>query len=366
VGLEPLLTRLRAAGFTSLGREADYYGLGLTLGNGEVTLLELAQGYAMLARGGLTCRAKAFENGPPDEPRRIFSQEVCFLITEILSDESLRIRAFGAATPLILGFPMAVKTGTSANWRDNWVVGYTRRYTVAVWAGDFSGSAMNHMSGAIGAGPLFHRIARLVVYRGAVPKVPARLEPPEAVEQIVVCPLSGKTPTELCPRRTYAYVLKENRLRPPCPMHRLLRIDRRNGLLASNRCPSTQVEEKMFEVLPAVYADWQIEHGCQCPPTRYSPHCPETGITPNAMIITKPRNGEVYLVEPGYDADTQTIQLSGEVDPALPEITWLVDGRKVATVEWPYDASLPLTKGRHLLEIAGGGRRSEAVEIEVR
>jgi len=245
VGIHDLLTRLRAVGFTSLDNDADFYGLGLTLGNGEVTLLELAQGYAMFARDGIPCRAKSITDPDTDpdtaemkQDSRVFSEVTCFLITDILSDERLRIRAFGAANPLLLDFPMAIKTGTSSNWRDNWVVGYTRRYTVAVWTGDFEGNPMNQMYGAIGAGPLFHKIANLVVRRSAIPEMPTRPEPPPGVEQVVVCSLSGKTQTEHCPNCRTLYVPKTDRPRSQCRMHRLIRIDKRNGLLASERFPA--------------------------------------------------------------------------------------------------------------------------------
>ena len=429
VGIQDLLKRLRAAGFASLDHDANYYGLGLTLGSGEVTLLELAQAYAMFARGGLACEAYAilppaargtilvskeskvsrvsegrevkasipgvqttFNNlqniqhftafsdgtihlkkpsrwpkaliGPPCHG--VFSEEVCFLITDILSDENLRIRAFGAANPLLLDFPMAVKTGTSSNWRDNWVVGYTKEYTVAVWTGDFEGAPMNQLSGAIGAGPLFHDVAHLVVKRRGIQPEPIIPGAPEGIEQIVVCSLSGLTPTEHCPNRCSVYVLKEDKPRCSCDMHRLFRLDKRNGLLASDRCPLRFVEERVFEVLPPIYAEWQASHTSQRPPTAYSPYCPPHGLTANALVITRPRNGEVYLLEPGYDIRTQTLQLSGEVDPVLPEVSWWLDGQKVTAASWPYEANWQIAKGRHHLVMKGGGRQSDPVEFEVK
>ncbi|MFC2155412.1 penicillin-binding protein 1C [Acidobacteriota bacterium] len=373
VGINDLLMRLRAAGFASLDKDAGYYGLGLTLGNGEVTLLELAQGYAMFARDGIPCQAQTIVNRDMDcsapemkNSTRIFSETTCFLITDILSDERLRIRAFGAANPLLLDFPMAIKTGTSSNWRDNWVAGYTKRYTIAVWTGDFKGSPMNQVYGAIGAGPLFHKIANLVVRRSAVPEIPTRPEPPLGVEQIVVCALSGMAPTEHCPNCCTLYVSKTGKPHTQCRTHRLMRIDKRNGLLASNRCPARYVEKKVFEILPAIYTEWQAGHKRERPPTRYSPFCPPGGITADALVITSPRKGEIYLMEPGYDRRTQSLRFSGEVDPLLPEVTWLVDGRDVGTAQWPYETDWPMAKGRHTLEMVGGGKRSDPISFEVR
>jgi penicillin-binding protein 1C len=327
----------------------------------------------MFARDGVPCRAKAVVNRgtAPGKPLketfpRVFSEATCFLITDILSDERLRIRAFGAANPLLLDFPMAIKTGTSTNWRDNWVVGYTKRYTLAVWTGDFAGSPMNQMCGAVGAGPLFHKIANLVLRRSAVPEIPTRPEPPPGVEQIVVCSLSGMAPTEFCPNCCTLYVPKTGKPHTQCRMHRLMRIDKRNGLLASDRCPARYVENKIFEILPAVYTEWQAGHKSERPPTRYSPFCPPEGITADALVITSPRKGEVYLLEPGYERRTQTLRFSGEVDPLLPEVTWLVDGREVGTAQWPYETDWLIAKGRHTLEMVGGGKRSDPIPFEVR
>jgi penicillin-binding protein 1C len=190
VGPEALLQRLRLVGFHSLDRTAAYYGLGLTLGNGEVTLLELASGYAMLARHGLTCAATPFPAPGParsqgaEQPRRAFSPEVAALVTDVLSDESLRAMAFGPNNALMLGFPVAVKTGTSTNFRDGWAVGYTARFTVGVWTGDFAGRSLNNMTGAAGAGPLFHKAMKLMVRRGPLDTIPQRADPASGLVEV--------------------------------------------------------------------------------------------------------------------------------------------------------------------------------------
>ncbi len=381
VGTRELLGRLRAAGFASLDQPAEHYGLGLTLGNGEVTLLELAQGFAVFARGGMSCTAHGWRGAPLATSRRVFSPQVSHLVTDVLGDEELRIRAFGAGNPLLLGFPMAVKTGTSSNWRDSWAIGYTERHTLAVWAGDFAGRPMHQLSGAAGAGPLFHNAARLLADRRGFPRLPAA---PEGVETIRVCALSGLAAGEHCPHRRAVTVLSDpvsdavsdtvsddgdnpaNTSGAACTWHRALAVDRRNGLLASDRCPSRFVHRRVFEVLPPRYAEWQATHGSLRPPTRYSPLCPETGLTADALVITHPRDGDVFLVEPGYDRDTQSLELRAEIDPALPEATWLLDGEALARAEWPYSATWKLARGRHRLKLAGGGRRSDPVEFEVR
>jgi len=371
VGLEPLLTRLREVGFSSLDAPASHYGLGLTLGNGEVTLLELAQAYAMFARKGLTCRATPFA-GPLAEgeaPHRAFSEEVAWLMTDVLGDESLRMRGFGAGNALMLGFPVAVKTGTSTNWRDNWAVGYTPRFTVAVWTGDFSNRPLNGMTGATGAGPLFHKVMKRVVQRAGPSALPERTPPPEGIVEGQVCAHSGQMPTPWCPLRRRVHLPKDHVPHEPCPWHREVRLDARNGLLAGDKCPAEHVVKRAFTFLPAAYASWQASHGQESAPsapTRYSPLCPEKGPVPGALVITWPRQGEVFLIEPGYTRRTQTLRLSAEVEPRLAAVTWLVDGRPVQQAGWPYDASWALQPGRHRLEVVARGLRSEPVDIEVR
>lgn len=158
LGEARVLTRLRAAGLSSLTEHAAHYGPALALGDGEVTLRELAAAYACLARGGTTVTPRLLLGAPTDPTQRVFSPAASALITEILSDDIARREAFGARNALDLPFPVAVKTGTSKGYRDNWTVGYTRAITVGVWVGNFDGRPTQRLTGATAAGPLFHAV----------------------------------------------------------------------------------------------------------------------------------------------------------------------------------------------------------------
>ena len=181
-----------------------------------------------------------------------------------------------------------------------------------------------------------------------------------------MCATSGLKATPHCPDRRTVRVAVSQAPTVECPHHRLLPIDVRNGLLAGDKCPPRFVGYHPFEVLPPRYAEWQVEHSRRAPPTAYSPLCPAKGPVPGAVVITWPRPHEVFLVEPGYDARTQSVELLAEVEPRLPQVTWLVDGAKVAQAAWPYKARWPLAKGRHRLEATSLALRSEPVEFEVR
>ena len=157
-GPAALQGRLRECGLTTLPLAADHYGLGLTLGNAEARLLELTNAYACLARLGeyRPCRFLAADAGPAGvaacDPR------AAYLIADILSDNTARALSFGVDSDLRWDFPVACKTGTSTDFRDNWAMGYTPEYTVGVWVGNFDGRPMLDVSGVTGAGPILHEI----------------------------------------------------------------------------------------------------------------------------------------------------------------------------------------------------------------
>ncbi len=159
LGVHKVLAMLHGFGFDSLKKGADVYGLGIALGNGEVTLLELARAYSALANGGVLRPVRYTFEPQRERPARALGAASAYLITDILSDNSARAPAFGLNSPLALPFPFAAKTGTSKDYKDNWSIGYTNRYTVGVWVGNFSGAVMQKSSGITGAAPLLKDIA---------------------------------------------------------------------------------------------------------------------------------------------------------------------------------------------------------------
>lgn len=389
VGAKPLLARLRAAGLESLDKGADHYGLGVTLGNGEVTLLELARAYAVFPRGGHACTPKMLRSkAGGDATAQVFDPVVAAMITDVLGDDGLRALAFGANNALMMGFPVAVKTGTSENWRDSWAVGFTGQFTVAIWAGDFEGRPMHKVAGVAGAGPLFHRVMKRVAGPAGEVGLPlgrfagpgARAQDgrdPEALvadtlRQIRVCPLSGMAPTAHCPgtRVIRAQVTPETpsaAVTQPDTWLRPVALDRRNGLRAGPHCPKQFVTEEVFAHLPAEYTDWQAQSvDLPPPPSAYSPLCPAEGPVPNALVITHPADGDVFVLEPGLSRSTQRLALKAHVDPPSSSVAWLLDGREVAQARWPYTAEWSLRAGRHTLEVVGAEGRSAPITFEVR
>ncbi|MES2734680.1 MAG: transglycosylase domain-containing protein [Verrucomicrobiota bacterium] len=158
-GAQPLLDTLQQLGLSTLTEPADHYGLGLTIGNAPVRLLELANAYACLARLGKDLPWTLVNEAPAvPAPRRQFDEATCYLMADILADNQARQLTFGQNSPLRLPFPAAVKTGTSTGYRDNWCVGYTPEFTVGVWAGNFDNSPMQDVSGVTGAAPIWRDV----------------------------------------------------------------------------------------------------------------------------------------------------------------------------------------------------------------
>ncbi len=170
VGLENFVACLDELGFGEL-QGADYYGPALALGTADISLWELVNAYRTLANHGrwtpLQVEQRVSEarrngefgtsvpRGEVPSPRRVYSESAAFLVSDILSDRESRSLTFGLENVLATSFWSAVKTGTSKDMRDNWCVGYSARFTVGVWMGNFSGEPMWNVSGISGAAPLW-------------------------------------------------------------------------------------------------------------------------------------------------------------------------------------------------------------------
>jgi len=163
---------LRRLGIASVDRPGDHYGLSLALGSADVTLLELANAYRALANGGLASpvRTRLDAPAPAAAPVRALDAAASFVVADVLADRNARALTFGWDSPLVLRTWAAVKTGTSKDMRDNWCVGFSRRFTVGVWIGNAAGEPMWDVSGTSGAAPVWADLMRELVS--------ARDEPP--------------------------------------------------------------------------------------------------------------------------------------------------------------------------------------------
>jgi len=173
VGADAFVLRLRQLGFEGVTEAGDFYGPALALGSADVSLWELVNAYRTLANGG---RWSALQLAPDQHPagaaRRVLDEQAAYLVSMILGDRESRSGTFGLESPLGTRSWTAVKTGTSKDMRDNWCVGFSRRYTVGVWVGNFSGEAMRDVSGTTGAAPVWLEVMSWLHRDGGSPPPP--------------------------------------------------------------------------------------------------------------------------------------------------------------------------------------------------
>jgi len=171
IGVPAVIDKGRAMGITSWIDESRY-GLALTLGGGEVTMLDMAKVFGTLANAGTRVdllaivevsdyTGKVLERNQPKEHDDAVKPEVAWILGNILSDNNARTAAFGPNSLLVVpGKTVSVKTGTTDNLRDNWTIGYTPSIVAAVWVGNNNNSPMNPylVSGVTGAAPIWNAI----------------------------------------------------------------------------------------------------------------------------------------------------------------------------------------------------------------
>jgi len=177
VGVEPFRDRLVDLGYAHITESGDFYGYSLALGSAEVTLWEQAQAYRTLARGGRAAPIHVVDTKAQDDDERVLPRDASFIVSDILSDPAARTLTFGVDNYLNTPFWSAAKTGTSKDMRDNWCIGFSSRYTVGVWVGNFEGDSMHDVSGVSGAAPVWREIMSRL-HREAPSSAP---QPPDTV-----------------------------------------------------------------------------------------------------------------------------------------------------------------------------------------
>jgi penicillin-binding protein 1C len=330
LGPDLLYQRLKLLGFESLERSPSHYGVGLTLGNGEVTLLELTRAYAALARGGiyigdrtiLGCydtEKKEIDWDKRESPHRVFSPQIAFILSDILADRDARVPAFGYLSPLNLPFDCAVKTGTTVDFRDNWTVGYTPRYTVGVWVGNFDASPMHNISGVSGCGPLFKDIMLLLENR----KSPLSFAEAGEVVKAKICPLSGNRATEHCPGAMEDIFIKGTEPQQYCSVH--TGKGRQKGLQASQGLP---------------------------------------------FAIAFPRDRDVFKMDPILRPSFQRIKFKASIpdEMTVDRVEWWVDNQKIGEASYPFSLYWDMRPGLYRIKAVGiaGKQRAESPPVEIK
>ena len=372
LGVDSLLRFLTRAGLTTFDRTPSYYGLGLTLGNAEVRLDELVAAYSTFARGGIYLKPTfvlAREGGrdlPHDQPRlhdqqRLVSERTAFWITDILSDADARAYIFGRGSSLEFPFPVAVKTGTSQAYHDNWTIGYTKDVTVGVWVGNFDRTPLRDSSGVTGAGPIFHSVMLAAErwYETGGHESFEIVGRPTELEEATICTLSGQRARPWCPSRSREWLPAGANVEP-CAWHH-------------------ESDDGLVTTYPAEYRAWStsalratVDMASSAATLHATPDSAE-GLGPDraqhsgssALTIANPAEGTVYSIDPTLRREFQALPLR-VVTPHPTSVTWLVDGAEIgsSSSEKPFD--WPLAVGTHQIEARDSDGRRARTSVVVR
>jgi penicillin-binding protein 1C len=362
IGTPKLLRFLTRAGISTFEKTASHYGLGLTLGNAEVRLDELTAAYAALARGGEWLEPTWQLKSGVRASRRVVSQRTAFWVSDILSDNEAREFIFGRGGSLEFPFPVAVKTGTSQAYHDNWTVGYSKHVTVGVWVGNFDRTPLRNSSGVTGAAPIFHAVMLAADRRargGVTPMVSDPIVHPtsDSVHR-EVCTLSGMTANGWCPNRKREWVAAEAH-DLPCSWHHMS-------------------DEGLVTILPAEYAGWNgaraLGHVATASYSGESstahravpagPSAPPAPARPKvaAFSISSPADGSTYMIDPTLRREFQTLSLKAVAGSGA--IEWTVDRRPLGKSSDPLEWSL--IPGTHRIAARDARGRTAEVTITVR
>lgn len=369
VGAERFLETLHRLGIRSLDRPASFYGEGLALGSGEITLYELVQAYAALARGGVyrplrvlaapvpglsrasattpalsvaeggeaeesgTARRGAedlrLRYGPGFAPRRIFSEEAATLIGNILSDPAARRLEFGGGGVLELPVQTAVKTGTSNDYRDAWTVGYGSRYVVGVWMGNLDRQAMLRVTGAAGPALAFRSIMAELRQRGSSRSLPLS----RRLRRVRICGVTGLLAGPACPT-----------------------IDEwfRSGHEPRQRCSEPHDDRRPASHRPAIAASRLPGPGPARSDLRSSPGgriaATARGIpapAPNGPRLLRPTPGLRLARDPRLPGRLQAYPFLLQAPRPPRRVEWRVDGRIAGRTQASTRLLWPLEKGTH-------------------
>jgi penicillin-binding protein 1C len=354
IGKPAFLERLRLCGFTGLDRDAEFYGYGLTLGNAEVSLLEITTGYMAFANHGMW-RPAVLVPGQQGSSlsHRVYDETTAYLITDILKDPAARRPAFGSNFRFPFG--CAVKTGTTKDYKDNWTIGYTTPYTVGVWVGNFDGQQMRQVSGVSGAGPIFSDIM-MFLHTPPYGQPPEEFVPPPHLVRRSVCARSGDLPTRLCEKRLDEWFLEGEEPKDSCGVHEEFGF----------RMPDGTERVKTFAVFPAEYREWAHQEGIPLPP----PGARRVSRTGNAdmkidrLMIVSPNTGDYFKIDPVLRREYQTITIAGFVPPGVEHVRLRINGSE----EQPFSMTgvrWQLQRGVYRFQLVADTKRAEVVSKAV-
>jgi 1A family penicillin-binding protein len=408
IGVATLIDQAQRQGITSFqpamhpssssGQRSDIpaYGLALTLGGGEVSLLELTAAYAAFANGGYKVTPYAIERIEDADGNLLWRADhasrsashaldprVAYLITDILSDDDARAPSFGRHSVLKLSRPAAVKTGTTTDWRDNWTVGYTPELAGGVWVGNADNTPMAGVSGVSGAGPIWRDVMEMA-HKG---RPAARFSQPDGLVRAEICIDSGLLPTQWCTRRRSELFIAGSEPVTFDSVYQPLAVDRCHGSAAGPESAPECVEQRVVRVYPPELREWALAQGIGQPVDgeRWPVNGDQLSVArdpaqpanddpqPASLTLISPDPNSVFRLSAGMPAGLQQVRLAARALGALlpSQVIFLVDDQPVGqATRLPFETWWTLQPGPHYVtavavDADGQSLASEGIWIEV-
>jgi len=334
-GPAPLHKILQEFGISTLTEEPLHYGLGLTLGSGDVTLLELTNAYATLARMGSYRPVTYLANNPSISPsQNRASYQSCWMLAETMSNNEARSAAFGPNSSLRLPFPCAVKTGTSTDFRDNWCLGFTKDFTVGVWVGNLDNTPMRGISGVSGAGPIF-QATMLRLHKN---HTPSWFDQPKNLAHCHIHVFTGK---RMLQQSSHTVSMS-------LPKNRLPSISQKEDFDGEGRI-----------ILDMRYSEWMKKEGDS---NLFAPHTTNNRIASQAALrIISPSRDASYLLDPDLPGQGKLLLLQTDFPG---KVTWKSPTLTIQTHENSH--TVTLTPGEHqiILEDDNGRTTNRKILVE--
>lgn len=363
VGLPAMIRLAGRMGITTLS-DADRFGLALTLGGGEVRLLDLTGAFGVFANGGILqspililnitdAAGYSILQWQPTTGERILDKRVAFLVTDILADNAARAPTFGFNSVLQIGRPAAVKTGTTQDYRDNWTVGYTPELAVGVWVGNADNSPMINLSGVSGAGPIWHDFMR----EALAGKPESVFTAPPGLTRVEVCVPSGQLPTPLCPRTRNEWFIEGTAPTQADTLYQRVEMDARTGQPADAATPPEARVSQVTLVLPPAAREWALANGI--------PQVPVNSERSSVISLSSPDPQTIYQISPRLPRESQRVPFRIIANTPISTVTFLLNDESVGTANAsPFEFWWPLEPGSFQLKARATLASGETVETE--
>ena len=343
IGPGALLLRLRDMGFTTLSKAPELYGISLAVGTCEVTLLDLAAAYSVLARSGLHVPLRLSESEPGSPPRRLVSEEACYMVSDMLSggERAFSIAGHSAETraPRV-----ALKTGTSNGYRDAVAVAWNPDYIVAAWFGNPDGHSSRALIGIETAAPVVYDVFRRLYPSGDSPW----FERPPGIRSRQVCARSGALPNGLCPATVADDFIPGVSRCDRCSVHRFA---------GGGAGAGGEIVEAWPGAIRHFLAARRAAPGASGAAASEEPA--------GRLRITSPVHRERLRLLDETPVLRQEIKLAAQGGDASATLYWFVDRELVGAVSPGQAIYWPLRRGSHAIACSDADGSSDRVDIVV-